>query len=402
MRDTWQAKPLGEMTARRIEAVELKPDELYVNLGVKWYAEGTFRREPKPGSAIKASKLFRVRPGQFVYNRLFATEGSFALIKDDDADAVASNEFPVFDVDQEQLLPDYLALYFQQRSVWERVSAQCVGTTKSRLRWKEDLFARFVLPTPPLVEQHRIVDLIGVMDDVIVAAGQNRMDLEAFLAARRDALFSRGPQRRAADMFDVLIGLQRSPARSAGPNQIPYLRSYNVGDGHLILDDIKTMSFSADQQDKYALAEGDVLVSEGSASEKAVGAPAPYRSELEGVVGFQNTLLRYRAIPGISTPSFVSHWCSWAYASGAFRDIASGTNIKHIGSGGANAMSVIDLSVEEQDVLTPELDAIRDGLIELGTRLSTLRTLRSNLLTVLLSGEHEIPETYDELMEAVA
>lgn len=65
-------------------------------------------------------------------------------------------------------------------------------------------------------------------------------------------------------------------------------------------------------------------------------------------------------------------------------------------------MSVIDLSVEEQDVLTPELDAIRDGLIELGTRLSTLRTLRSNLLTVLLSGEHEIPETYDELMEAVA
>ena len=32
----------------------------------------------------------------------------------------------------------------------------------------------------------------------------------------------------------------------------------------------------------------------------------------------------------------------------------------------------------------------------------SLRDLRSNLLTVLLSGEHEIPESYDELLEDAA
>lgn len=31
-----------------------------------------------------------------------------------------------------------------------------------------------------------------------------------------------------------------------------------------------------------------------------------------------------------------------------------------------------------------------------------LRTLRSNLLTVLLSGEHEIPASYDALLGEVA
>lgn len=34
--------------------------------------------------------------------------------------------------------------------------------------------------------------------------------------------------------------------------------------------------------------------------------------------------------------------------------------------------------------------------------VGVLRELRSNLLTALLSGEHEIPESYDELLEVNA
>ncbi|MCA0307836.1 MAG: hypothetical protein LCH87_10855 [Actinobacteria bacterium] len=111
MREGWTLTPLGAVTEQVIEPIDLRPDVEYRNLGVKWYAAGTFLREPRLGSAIKAARLFRVRPGQFVYNRLFATEGSFALIRPDDARAVASNEFPAFDVDATRLLPEYLYLY---------------------------------------------------------------------------------------------------------------------------------------------------------------------------------------------------------------------------------------------------------------------------------------------------
>ena len=44
--------------------------------------------------------------------------------------------------------------------------------------------------------------------------------------------------------------------------------------------------------------------------------PAAWHGELEGPVCFQNTLLRYRAVEGVSTPEFVRHWCLWAYESG--------------------------------------------------------------------------------------
>lgn len=57
-----------------------------------------------------------------------------------------------------------------------------------------------------------------------------------------------------------------------------------------------------------------------------------WQDEIPAPVCFQNTLLRYRAVEGVSVPAFVMHWCLWAYESGQFREAADGTSIKHIGS----------------------------------------------------------------------
>lgn len=258
------------------------------------------------------------------------------------------------------------------------------------------------IPLPPVNEQRRIVDLMGALDDTIMAAEKVRQRLSIALAKRRDMVFAQGETRSAAEMFDILIGLQRSPARAKGPDQTPYLRSANVTHGRLLLDDVKTMAFDAKQRSKYALRPGDVLVSEGSASADAVGAPSRFSGELEGTVCFQNTLLRFRAVDGVTTPAFVSQWCSWAYESGAFRDAANGTNIKHIGSGGASKMRVVAVPIEDQDLLTNELAAAETAVEGARNAVLTLRDLRLNLLTALLSGEHEIPHSYDELMEESA
>ena len=57
----------------------LDPEREYSLLGVKWYAEGLFAREQKIGVDIAATHLNRVENGDFIYNRLFAWKGSFAL-----------------------------------------------------------------------------------------------------------------------------------------------------------------------------------------------------------------------------------------------------------------------------------------------------------------------------------
>ena len=79
MRDGWRKTTLEAVASQYIDGFKVLPDETYKNLGVQWYAGGTFAREPKRGSEVRATRLFRVKPGQFIYNRMFVTEGSFAL-----------------------------------------------------------------------------------------------------------------------------------------------------------------------------------------------------------------------------------------------------------------------------------------------------------------------------------
>ena len=42
-------------------------------------AKGLYVKEEKYGSEIRAKSIFKVEAGDFVYNRLFAWKGSFAV-----------------------------------------------------------------------------------------------------------------------------------------------------------------------------------------------------------------------------------------------------------------------------------------------------------------------------------
>ena len=72
MNPAWPMVLLEEvlMTVSRGEKVD--PNKKYDLLGAHWYAMGLYIKETKSGSQIRVSKLYRVKEGDFVYNRLFA------------------------------------------------------------------------------------------------------------------------------------------------------------------------------------------------------------------------------------------------------------------------------------------------------------------------------------------
>lgn len=139
---------------------------------------------------------------------------------------------------------------------------------------------------------------------------------------------------------EITMGRQRSPKHQSGEHQVPYLRAANVKDGYLSTGDVYSMNFSPEEQQKYRLHPGDVLVTEGCGSRAQVGASARWNDDLDGVVCFQNTLLRLRARTGIADASFIYHWARWAFETGLWADVASGTNIFHIGATRAAKLSI--------------------------------------------------------------
>ena len=218
----------------------------------------------------------------------------------------------------------------------------------------------------------------------------------------RDGLMRSGEPRRAGDIFEILIGRQRSPNRASGPSMTPYLRAANVKDGRLDLSDVKEMDFDSVERDRFGLKSGDVLVSEGSGSAKAVGAAARWTGELQGPICFQNTLLRYREVPGESVVSFVYHWCRWAYESGAYMETATGTNILHIGSTRAVEMLVGWHAPGTQVLLCEVLDDHEATIVALDHEVQSLTKVREVMLADLLAGRLVVHERYDSLLDGVA
>lgn len=139
-------------------------------------------------------------------------------------------------------------------------------------------------------------------------------------------------QTTLGEAVEVTMGRQRSPTHAVGEHMLPYLRAANVKDGRLQLDSVFDMNFSPAEQATFSLRPGDVLVTEGCGSIGQLGAAARWDGEIGGTVCFQNTLLRLRAVQGVTDPGFVDVWARHAFSSGIFAAVASGTNIFHIGS----------------------------------------------------------------------
>lgn len=116
------------------------------------------------------------------------------------------------------------------------------------------------------------------------------------------------------------------------------------------------MNFTPTEQVRFSLKPGDVLVTEGSGSQAQVGQSAVWQGELDGVVCFQNTLLRLRPRAGLTDPRYLAWWARHAFASGLFAAVSSGANIFHLSAERLRGLPVPALSLPQQRAVASHLD----------------------------------------------
>lgn len=192
MSEHWPKVPLHQVLKQveRPEAVD--PERIYRLLGVRWYASGLFVKETCPGSSFQAAKVYKVVAGDFVYNRLFAWKGSFAIAQDDHDGCYVSNEFPCFVADHERLDTRYLHHFFSREISWvEALGLSSGGTPTSRNRLKEERFLAMTMPLPPLPAQRRIVAWIDELTGRITEASKATHEAEQVEGALLLSLYDR-------------------------------------------------------------------------------------------------------------------------------------------------------------------------------------------------------------------
>jgi Type I restriction modification DNA specificity domain len=193
-------------------------------------------------------------------------------------------------------------------------------------------------PVPPFEEQVRIANAVDAKLTEIDGA---RLALNSALRAVSQQLIGTyravadgtllGPRTEADDRWhtapfgatgDLQLGLQRSPDRLRGISATPYLRAANVGALGLDLSvGVFEMDFSPAELKRYALRANDVIIAEASGSDMQVGRAAICTPDVDGF-GFQNTVIRYRAVE--LDPTFALFLLRDFAARGVFSQLARG------------------------------------------------------------------------------
>jgi type I restriction enzyme S subunit len=156
MSKSWQKVRLGEVLHRSDETVELQSHVEYREITVRLWGKGVVLRGIVTGAEVAASRRMVARQGQFILSRIDARNGALGIVPSELDGAIISNDFPVFNVIADRLLPLYLGWICKTAAFVEECQRASEGTT-NRVRLQEDTFLTQDLTLPSLEEQRRIV-----------------------------------------------------------------------------------------------------------------------------------------------------------------------------------------------------------------------------------------------------
>ncbi|MDB5966078.1 MAG: hsdS [Polaromonas sp.] len=195
--------------------------------------------------------------------------------------------------------------------------------------------------------------------------------------------------RTVLEMGEVLTG--KALAVNAPGRQRPYLRTKNVFDGRIDIDDVLTMPMTDEQFVQFQLRRGDILLNEGQSLE-LVGRCALYSGEYPEPCAIQNQLIRFRARRGVNA-DFASYLFRRCQQTGVFARIAlQTTSIAHLGGSRFGRLRLAwPKREEEQCAIAGALSDVDALLVSLSRLIAKKRDLKQASVQQLLAGQTRLP-----------
>ena len=229
--------------------------------------------------------------------------------------------------DETVVLRDFIHWIIKHRE--PELVAKGQGSTFAAIGQK-DLKALLV-PLPPLDEQRRIVGILNRAAKIERLRTQAAERLREFIPALFIKMF--GDEQQVGIRFPRM-SLREAAAISSGATkgrridsvdavEVPYLRVANVQDGFLAMEEIKTITIRRGEEQQYALAPGDLVMTEGGDADK-LGRAAIWSGELD-YCAHQNHVFRVRPRAGVVLAVYLRDLAGSAYGKAYFLSIAKRT-----------------------------------------------------------------------------
>jgi type I restriction enzyme S subunit len=271
MKNGWHRHKLVDLLIRSGETAKPAADTEYKEITIRLWGKGVIERGRINGTAVNGRR-FIARKNQFIASRIDARNGAMGIVPDSLDGALVTNDFPLFEVNQELLLPQYMEWLCRTPAFVDLCARASEGTT-NRVRLKEDEFLQFQIQIPDTKEQKKIVTRIDTVRQNLKDADELRAsinkDISSLLAVRFQETLKQAP---LLPMREVAPLVRRNVQLEAS-KQYKELGARSFGKGLFVKP-----AFDADAatwEKPVWIKAGDIVFSNIKAWEGAIGVAKP-------------------------------------------------------------------------------------------------------------------------------
>ena len=257
------------------------------------------------GTDFKKYKV--VKKGQFTYIPDTSRRGDkigIALLEDYE-EGLVSNVYTVFEIiDEKQLIPEYLMLWFSRPEFDRYARFKSHGSVREVMDWDE--MCKVELPVPPYEKQKEIVDGYKAITERIAL----KQKINDNLSAQMRAYFKEYTANNASitgklkDYSVMQYGYtETATTEPVGPK---FLRITDIAQNYIDWNGVPYCPISEENHKKYVLSEGDVVVARTGATvgyAKMVGRNIPDSVFASFLVRIRPIDVEYRYYFGLAITS---------------------------------------------------------------------------------------------------
>ncbi|MGV7211614.1 restriction endonuclease subunit S [Oxalobacteraceae bacterium A2-2] len=160
----WNPKRLGDIAPLIRRPVEIDPDAIYPELGLRSYGKGTFHKPALLGSEVGNKRLFQIRAGDLLFSNVFAWEGAVAVARPEDDGRYGSHRYITCVVDATQADTAFLFKYLTTPAGIASLTLASPGGAGRNKTLGLSALANIIAPLPPLAEQRKISQILDDVD----------------------------------------------------------------------------------------------------------------------------------------------------------------------------------------------------------------------------------------------
>ena len=182
-------RPMIEVAPLVRRPVEIKPDRMYTEIGVRSFYNGIFHRRTMLGSEFNWQKLFWIKEGDLVFSNLMAWEQAIAVASTNDEGSVGNHRMLSCEVNPQIAIPRFLMAYFRTSDGLASILGSSPGMIARNKTLSSGKLPTIEVPVPSLNIQHWFDHILAKVHHARLIRDETAQDIVALSSAMLREVF---------------------------------------------------------------------------------------------------------------------------------------------------------------------------------------------------------------------